>query len=64
MVLERKIKILDTPENRKWLKGALIEAKQDKDGKLVDNMDWHADVMDALKGVFSSMYRLLAIYKY
>lgn len=62
--LERKIKILDTPENRKWLKGALIEAKQDKDGKLVDNMDWHADVMDALKGVFSSMYRLLAIYKY
>ena len=54
-----RFKILDTENNRKFLIPALTSAKQEENGKLFDNGSWEADVWDALKYVFMSMYRLL-----
>lgn len=54
-----KLKILDTVENRRWLIPALMSARQEKDGKLLDNESWESDIIDALKYVFSTLYRLL-----
>jgi hypothetical protein len=54
-----RFKILDTPNNRKFLIPALISAKQEENGKMFDNGSWEADVWDALKYIFMSMYRLL-----
>ena len=49
--------IVDNEFNRRWLVPALINAKQESDGKLFDNASWEADVQDTLKYIFSSMYR-------
>lgn len=54
-----RFKILDTPNNRKFLIPSLISAKQEENGKMFDNGSWEADVWDALKYIFMSMYRLL-----
>lgn len=53
--------ILDTEKNRKWIVPALMNAKQEKDGKLFDNGSWESDIRDIVKYLFSSMYRLLVI---
>lgn len=58
-MMQGRFKILDTLENRKWFYGAMIGAKQESDGKIFDNGSWEADVWDALKYIFMSMYRLL-----
>lgn len=54
-----KLKILDTAENRRWLVPALMSARQEKDGKLLDNESWESDIVDALKYVFSTLYRVM-----
>jgi len=55
--IKGKFKIVDNDFNNKWTIPALVQAKQDKDGKLLDNADWQADVQDCIKYIFSSMYR-------
>ncbi len=57
--MRKRIKIVDNESNRKWLVPALRSARQDSNGKLIDNESWESDVLDALKYVFSSMYRIL-----
>jgi len=54
-----KLKIVDNEFNRRWLIPALQQARLDNKGRLIDNEDWHSDIMDALKYIFSSLYRLL-----
>ena len=44
-----KLKIVDNEFNRRWLIPALQQARLDNKGRLIDNEDWHSDVMDALK---------------
>lgn len=58
-MMRGNFKVLDTRANRRWFYGSMIQANLESDGKLVDNRSWEADVQDALRYIFSSMYRLL-----
>lgn len=58
-MMKGNFKVLDTPNNRRWFYGSMVQATLESDGKLVDNRNWEADVQDALRYVFGSMYRLL-----
>lgn len=58
-MMRGNFKILDTPVNRKWFYGSMVQANLESDGKLVDNRSWEADIQDGLRYIFSSMYRLL-----
>lgn len=58
-MMKGNFKIFDSPNNRKYFYQAMITAKQDESGKLVDNLSFEADVWDALKYIFMSMYRIL-----
>ena len=51
--------ILDTPSNRKYFYDSMVQASLESDGKLIDNRKEEADIQDALKYEFTSMYRML-----
>lgn len=54
-----KFFVVDNENNRKWFIPAIRAARQEGNGKLLDNLSWESDVMDALKYIFSTMYRFL-----
>ncbi|MDD2260103.1 MAG: terminase family protein [Acholeplasmataceae bacterium] len=58
-MMKGRFKILDNENNRKFLYPMLTTARQEENGKIFDNGSWEADVWDALKYVFMSMYRML-----
>ena len=51
--------ILDTPSNRTYFYDSMVQASLETDGKLIDNRKEEADIQDALKYEFTSMYRML-----
>lgn len=57
-LMQGRFKIMDTLENRKYFYNALVSARQEGDGKIFDNGSWEADIWDALKYIFMSLYRL------
>lgn len=58
-MMNKNFRILDTPENRTWFYDSMVQANLEPDGKLVDNKSYEADIQDALKYQFTSMYRSL-----
>lgn len=58
-MMNGRFKILDTESNRTWFYTSMLQANLEPDGKLVDNRKEEADIQDALKYEFTSMYRLL-----
>lgn len=58
-MMEGRFKILDTVSNRRWFYESMIQANLESDGTLVDNRKEEADIQDALKYFFTSMYRAL-----
>ena len=49
-----KLKIVDN-EFTKMVNTALQQARLDNKGRFIDNEDWHSDVMDALKYIFTTL---------